>query len=262
MLKRITFRLTAAISGTLFLVVCVMVFLNYSKFQNVFTVFYQSRIDYVIKDMKQSVEFSLSMGLPLSDLKNIQDLIDRVSEEDNQIIAIQVIDPSGSVLFGKYKDSAVDRKVLDEWVVKAKSTQEIWTIHDADAMVIGVSLLNAIDQVSGSLILKYSRSYYDGLLKEMLWDMSKIGIMIFGGGTVLALALAFILFDKTMQGFVRVSRMLNRIETGDRITSGEIASLPPLEQRFASICFPVQSALDEIHRVMDELGQRHRKETK
>jgi uncharacterized protein GlcG (DUF336 family) len=200
MLKRITFRLTAAISSILLLVVCVMVFLNYTKFQKVFTVFYQSRIDYVIKDMKQAVEFSLNMGLPLSDLKNIQDLIDRVGTEDKQIIAIQVVDPSGNVLFTTQKDAAGDQTVPEAWLTKTRSTSEIWTIHDADAMVIGGPLLNAIDQVSGSLVLTYSRFYYDGLLKEMLWDMAKMGVLIFVGGSVLALVLAFLMFDKNHAG--------------------------------------------------------------
>jgi hypothetical protein len=262
MLKRITFRLTAAISSILLLVVCVMVFLNYTKFQKVFTVFYQSRIDYVIKDMKQAVEFSLGMGLALSDLKNTQDLIERVRKEDKQIIAIQVVDPSGSVVFTTHKDAAGDKTVPDAWLTKTRSTSDIWTIHDADAMVIGVPLLNAIDQVSGSLVLEYSRSFYDGLLKEMLWDMAKMGALIFVAGTGVSLMLAFLMFDKTMQGFVRVSQMLNRIESGYRITPGEIASLSPLEQRFVSICFPVQSALDQINGVMDALGSSHGKETK
>lgn len=262
MLKRITFRLTAAISSILLLVVCVMVFLNYTKFQKVFSVFYQSRIDYVIKDMKQAVEFSLGMGLPLSNLKNIQDLIDRVRKEDKQIIAIQVIDPSGDVLFTTQKGAAGDKTVPEAWMTKTKSTSDIWTIHDAEAMVIGVALLNAIDQVSGSMVLKYSRSYYDGLLKEMLWDMAKIGVLILVGGTILALVLAFLMFDRTMQGFVRVSRMLNRIESGHRITSREIGSLPPLEQRFVSICFPVQAALDQINSVMCALDRNQGKQTK
>jgi len=236
--------------------------LNYTKFQKVFTVFYQSRIDYVIKDMKQAVEFSLSMGIPLSDLKNIQDLIDRVRKEDKQIIAIQVVDPSGNIVFTTQKEAAGDKTVPDAWIANTRSNSDIWTIHDAEAMVMGVPLLNAIDQVSGGLVLEYSRSYYDGRLKAMLWDMAKTGLLIFAGGTVLALVLAFFMFDKTMQGFVRVSRMLNRIESGHRITPGEIEPLPPLEQRFVSICFPVQSALDQINGVMDALGQRQGKETK
>ena len=51
------------------MVVSVMAFLNYTKFQSIFTAFYTSRIDYTIRDMKDTIEFSLRLGLPISDLK-------------------------------------------------------------------------------------------------------------------------------------------------------------------------------------------------
>lgn len=253
MLKRVSFRLTLASSAALLLVVGVMVFLNYTKFQKIFTSFYTSRIDYTIRDVKATIEFSLRLGLPISDLKNTQDLMERVTEGDDQILSVRMFDPGGKVIFSTDKETEA-QQVPSGWQHEAEGADDIWYLYERDAMIVGIPLINAIDQKAGSLVLIYSRSLYDGILKSMLWDMIKIGIVIFTVGTGITMLLALIMFNRTMKGFVRVSRMLEQIESGHRISTGEIETLAPLEKRFVSICIPIQAALDQVNQVMDQIG--------
>jgi len=252
MVKKVSFRLTLASAGALLVVVSVMVFLNYTKFQSIFTSFYTSRIDYTIRDMKDTIEFSLRLGLPISDLKNTQDLVDEVKKGDDEILSAQIFDPSGSVIFSTDKHAKV-QKAADPWQKKAADSKDIWFLHEDEAMVVGIPLLNAIDQVAGTLVLNYSRSRYDDILKSMLWDMMKIGGAIFIIGTLITMLLSMMLFNRTMKGFIRVSRMLKQIESGARITPGQIEVLSPLEKRFANICLPVQAALESIGQVMESI---------
>lgn len=252
MVKKVSFRLTIASAGALLMVVSVMVFLNYTKFQSIFTAFYTSRIDYTIRDMKDTIEFSLRLGLPISDLKNTQDLVDKVKKGDDEILAAQIFDPGGMVIFSSQKESKT-RQAAPEWREKAKASKDIWFLYEDEAMVVGIPLLNAIDQVAGTLVLNYSRSRYDGILKSMLWDMIKIGTAIFLVGTLVTMVLSMMIFNRTMKGFVRVSRMLEDIESGQRITSGQLETLSPLEQRFLNICLPIQTALDRINQVMESI---------
>ncbi len=251
MVKRVSFRLTLASSAALLIVVGVMVFLNYTKFQNIFTSFYTSRIDYTIRDVKDTIEFSLRLGLPISDLKNTQDLMERVRDRDEQILTVQMFDPGGKVIFSTEKEF---QTVPSLWQNAAESSTDIWFLYERNAMIVGIPLLNAIDQVAGNLVLTYSRSLYDGILKSMLWDMIKIGAVIFAVGTGITMLLALLMFNKTMKGFIRVSRMLEQVEYGQRISSKEIETLAPLEQRFVSICIPIQDALDQVNQVMDRIG--------
>jgi len=253
MVKKVSFRLTIASAGALFMVVSVMVFLNYTKFQSIFTAFYTSRIDYTIRDMKDTIEFSLRLGLPISDLKNTQDLVDKVKKGDDEILDAQIFDPGGTIIFSTQKELRA-RQAAAEWQKKAAASTDIWFIYQQEAMVVGIPLLNAIDQVAGTLVLNYSRSRYDDILKSMLLDMIKIGSAIFIVGTLVTMALAMMIFNRTMKGFVRVSRMLEQIESGRRITPGQIEVLSPLEQRFVSICLPIQTALDRIDQVMASIS--------
>ena len=250
MVKRVSFRLTLASAAALLMVVCVMVFLNYTKFQNIFTAFYTSRIDYTIRDMKDTIEFSLRLGLPISELKNTLDLIEELKKGDEQILVAQIFDPGGTVIFTTEKEGKTSQ-VPAGWKEQASASKDIWFLNEQDAMIVGIPLLNAIDQVAGTLVLSYSRSLYDGILDGMLWDMVKIGGGVFAVGTGVTMLLALIMFNRTMKGFVRVSRMLEQIEDGHRISSAQIDVLTPLEQRFASICLPIQDALDQMNQVMD-----------
>ena len=252
MVKKVSFRLTIASAAALLMVVSVMVFLNYTKFQSIFTAFYTSRIDYTIRDMKDTIEFSLRLGLPISDLKNTQDLVDKVKKGDDEILTAQIFDPGGTVIFSSQKELKT-RQAPTEWREKAAASKDIWFLYEDEAMIVGIPLLNAIDQVAGTLVLNYSRSRYDDILKSMLWDMIKIGTAIFILGTLVTMVLSMMIFNQTMKGFVRVSRMLEEIESGQRITSEQIETLSPLEQRFLNICLPIQTALDRINQVMESI---------
>jgi len=258
MVKKVSFRLTLASAGALLMVVSVMVFLNYTKFQSIFTSFYTSRIDYTIRDMKDTIEFSLRLGLPISDLKNTQDLVDAAQKGDEEILSAQIFSPGGTVIFSTQKDLQT-RNAAAEWQKKAAASDDIWFLYEQEAMVVGIPLLNAIDQVAGTLVLNYSRLRYDGILKSMLWDMMKIGTAIFILGTLVTMILSMMMFNRTMKGFIRVSRLLEQIESGHRITPGQIEPLAPLEQRFVNICLPIHAALDRINQVMESISPSPKK---
>lgn len=86
--------------------------------------------------MKDTIEFSLRLGLPISDLKNTQDLVDQVQKGDDEILSAQVFDPAGTVIFSAQKQSKTD---------KAAVSTDIWFLNEDEAMVVGIQLLNAID---------------------------------------------------------------------------------------------------------------------
>ena len=178
--------------------------------------------------------------------------MEKVKKRDDEILSAQIFNPSGTAIFSSPKGLKV-RQAQNEWEKKAATSKDIWFLYEEEAMVVGIPLLNAIDQVAGTLVLNYSRSRYDNILKSMLWDMVKIGAAIFIVGTLATLMLAMLIFNRTMKGFVRVSHMLEQIESGQRITPGQIQTLSPLEQRFVNICLPIQTALDRISQVMDAI---------
>ena len=253
MLKRITVRLTMAIATTLLLVLSLMVFLNYTKFQKIFLSFHQERLVYLITEMRDTIEFSLGLGLPLADLENIQELLNRQQQDDDQILFIRLTDPANTLLFATNKGETDHHPPTDQ-PPAPQQTSSLEISQHQDTTIITTPLINGIGQVAGHLTLCASRLHSKAILRTILLDMVKTGSLLLAGSAFLTLLLAWLLLHRTMHRFDRVSEILQTIPSGERITTATIKNMEPLEQRFLTISTPIQSALDEMEALRETLA--------
>ena len=87
-------------------------FLNYFKFERSFSLLIGSRFDAVLRDMKNTIETSLALGLPINALRNTQSLIERETQQDPLILSIEVFEANGNVVFATDRDLIGDQITL------------------------------------------------------------------------------------------------------------------------------------------------------
>ena len=74
-------------------------FFAYYKFESVYSSLVQSRYSFVVFTIKKRVEDSLNLGLPLHQIRQVQDILEREKLRDPQILSIEAYDSQGEVLF-------------------------------------------------------------------------------------------------------------------------------------------------------------------
>ncbi|GEM_PF-2516840 len=179
MIRSLTAQIVIAITAIVFLALALTSFLNYFKFERSFSIFLSSRFEAVLQDMKNSVETSLALGLPLNALRNTQPLIEREKNQDDQILSIEVFEFDGNVVFATDR-SFVGDLISEQWLETRKLSQDQnhWSLREDDALVIGVPLVNSLDIEVGGIALRFSRAFYDQTLRDMMLDLLKSAAMI------------------------------------------------------------------------------------
>ena len=121
-----------------------------------------SRMEFKVNEFRHRIETQMDLGIALSDLRGISEMLDEYRQTDKQILSIEVFDERGVVLFSTDSSFAGDL-VTEAWVTQWRSGRErlAWSHLDRDARVIGISMQDNLGRNVGSLALRYSRNFFD-----------------------------------------------------------------------------------------------------
>lgn len=92
-------RLAVLIALVVLSAVVITAALNFAKFAQVTDRLDESRYAFLAADLRATLEASLDLGLPLEQVENAQDIIDRQRHRDPEILSIEVFDAAGTVLY-------------------------------------------------------------------------------------------------------------------------------------------------------------------
>lgn len=212
MIRNTVVQMTAAITMIVLIGLGLTTFLNYFKFERSFSMLINSRFDAVLRDMKNTVETSLALGLPLNALRNTQALIEREARQDPLILSIEVFEADGSVVFATDRDFISDL-MANEWIEAWRTHDKTgaWRLREDDALVIGVSLVNNLDLEVGGIALRFSRDFYDSSLRAMLLELGVVVLILLAGAIILSLLGAFLLLHTFRNPFTAITGSLNTL---------------------------------------------------
>lgn len=140
-----------------FFAVGMAAFLNYFKYKSTISNIVKSRVLVVGRNIENSVQASLALGMQFTELQQLQQLMQREKSSDRLVRGIDVFDTSGQVIYSTDR-ARLGQKVPTPWIGSAersKSTE--WSSDESDEYVAGISLKNAFDLTVGYLALRYSR---------------------------------------------------------------------------------------------------------
>lgn len=175
--------------------------LNYFKFEKTVTNVIASRFVVTVNGLQGDVENAMNLGLSLAELRDLQQLIEREERSDNQILAIEIADPSGSVLFST-DPKRIDARLPEDWIrTMSRSEGGIWQENFEDNPVLGATLRNTFGQVAGSVMLRYAKSAVAQRTAAVRPGLSiAAAVAIIGCGLVTILGV-WLVFRRIIRGF-------------------------------------------------------------
>lgn len=248
---RLTIKTGLTIVAILLFAVLVTSFLNYYKYQSTLADLVRSRLVVIGLDLKNTVEASVGLGIPLRQTENIQKIINRAKRGDDQILSVEVFETSaagGARLF--HTDQArIGEAVPEKWLkAVADANDAVWTADDKNVLVTGFSLVNNFNQTIGAVVVRNSKAYQVAKVAAMFEKLVRALLVVFTVTSALAFLGVFLLFRRLSSSFGRMTDSLNAVIAGNPPTLTEETATTDEETRY--VLFQDKTAA--LLRVMDE----------
>ena len=203
--------------------------------------FLRDKMVLVLDGVRDSMETSLSLGLPLNSLPGINRAIQATLETDPKILSVEFFDGGGNILYSS-DETLLGDLVSEEWALEWDVGDDPhWTREERDAKVIGLRVRDALGVEVGSLALRYSRAAFDSNIDKMAFQIGLVSIIV-----VLVLAALGAWLSFRLTGGIRDLLVgTHEIVAGDR-TDAPRASEPVFEvpREFAATVQVVQSSIE------------------
>jgi len=207
------FKITAAIATLIAFVLSLAVLMNYAKFERAFSGLTESRLAFLVQDLRETLEFGLDLGLDPAAMANTTSILAREAAKDPQILSILVFDDQGQVLH-RHQREALSRPLSEltpGWFRTALRTHPDaapWRISDPDTLIVGATLTNNFGRAVGGIALRYDRSFHDHELAQALTGLTQAAGLILLAATLIALISAWLLFRSARRDLRRVRSAL------------------------------------------------------
>lgn len=250
-------KVSMALVGILLSTMLMTGLFGYYKFEDVMSSLVSSRYSFVVFTIKQKIEDRLALGLPLRQLRQVQELMELEKARDDQILGIQIYDPEGEVLFDTER-GAIGSRVPALWLepLAGQATQP-FGLRDDDNALVGLPLVNTLGKAEGAVVLRYPGSLLEHELGSLLRRLAIEVAAVLAVFSAIAVAAA-----SWLLGGVR--KRLGAMETALAKTLAEGGEAVPaedaeeLETRFAEFCGKAREAVEQIGEASEEVERLDR----
>ncbi|MFY8106933.1 MAG: hypothetical protein ACOVKO_08440 [Elstera sp.] len=175
--------------------------LNYFKFEKAVTNVIASRFVVTVNGLQGDVENAMNLGLSLAELRDLQQLIEREERSDDQILAIEIADTSGTILFSTDK-SRIDTPLPEDWLrTMTRSEGGIWQETLKGNPVLGATLRNTFGQVAGGVMLSYAKSAISQRTAAVRPGLTAAAVVAILACSLLTVAGVWLVFRNIIAGF-------------------------------------------------------------
>ncbi len=171
------------------------VFLNYFNFEKNHTSMVHSRFFVIARDLQNTAEYGLSLGLSLPELRNLQEVINGILDGHKDIVSIAIFDDHGQVIFHT-DPGEKGRAVPSKWI-GSLDKEAISEFTDDDKSAILLPLANAFNIRTGALALSFPKSHIEIPVKNMFSYLIEYFVISLGIFTVITFA-AVSLFSRNI----------------------------------------------------------------
>ncbi len=194
-------KISITIILLLFFLLSLNTFLNFFNFQTTYSELVRSRFDVIAKDLKNTIEYNINLGLSLSEAKNLQEVLHDILSLDKDIAFIKIFNARGNILFDT--DSAkIDTQVPEDWVAALNKTDPkglSFSDPTGETLVIGVPIEDNFKVLAGAFALGYTASVQNKAVFDMLGYLLKFLVAVLTCFSVLT----FFFVHLLSKGFTR-----------------------------------------------------------
>lgn len=112
----------------------------------------EANIDFVLTQLRDSIEANVSLGIPLQDLRVVQDLLERARVGNPRLLAVEVFSPAGVSLFNTDRGS-IGEEITAAWreSVRHAGTGDRWRAEEFGNLIVGQAIRNDFGEPVGYL---------------------------------------------------------------------------------------------------------------
>jgi sensor histidine kinase regulating citrate/malate metabolism len=253
------------ISWTLVLILAFLLslvtFLNFFNFETAYSELNQSRFEVLARDLKNTIEYNINLGLSLSEARNLQDVIGGMAKLDKDIAFIRIFNAQGRILYDT-DPSGVGTRVPESWAGElgsVGSSLPVLTDPEGKRMVIGVPVADSFNVMAGAFALGYDRAAQDRDVRSMFGYLMRFLALVLGVASVLAYLAVALLSKGFTRSVVEMTRSLDAIgregampvpdpAPGETLFSGEI-------RRFRETTRKALGEIRDLERRMDDMDK-------
>jgi len=135
--------------------------LNYFKYRTTAESLVNARLVVIGKSIENSVQASLSLGIPFSNIRSLTSLLERERDADELVFGIEIFNAEGQIIYST-DQLRVGRKVQTTWLNSAlQATETNWVAQAGSDSALGIALKNSFGVIEGYLALRYTREPID-----------------------------------------------------------------------------------------------------
>ncbi|MGE5477470.1 MAG: hypothetical protein ACM3Q1_12495 [Bacteroidales bacterium] len=250
-------KVSAALVGILLSTMVLTGLFGYSKFGDVLSGLVSSRYSFVVFTIKQKIEDRLALGLPLRQLRQVQDLMELEKARDSQILGIQIYDLNREVLFDTER-GAIGSRVPADWLEPlAAQVSQPFNLRDDDNALVGLPLISTLGKVEGAVVLRYPAAYLEHELGRLLSRLAAEFAAVLIGFALIAVAAAAVLLGGVRRRLRAMEDTLDKTLT----LGGEAVPAEDGEEfsaRFAEFCGKAREAVEQMGDASQEVERLDR----
>lgn len=182
----------------------------------------EANVDFLLSQLRDAIEANVGLGLPLSDVRVVQDLIERAKATDDQVLAVEVFSPDGVSLFNTDRGS-IGEPISPLWqnAVRYRIENERWRVEELGNIVVGAVIRNDFAEPVGYLAVMVSGEARSQHAANVLAGLARQAILVVPAALLAVLLAALIVFRLSNQG---VRLLAGRLAA--EAPSAETAGLP------------------------------------
>ncbi|MCB1778277.1 MAG: hypothetical protein KDI50_12655 [Candidatus Competibacteraceae bacterium] len=187
--------------------------MNYAKFEYTFNSLTESRLAFLVQDLRDTLELGLDLGLDPAVMANTAAILSREAAQDPHILSISVFNEQGDILH-QYQSELLGHHpvapLAPAWLQTVLQATSKTPQHasDLETLVVGLPLMNNFGRPVGSLVLRYDRAFYDQELQQTLFRLIRAALLILAIASLIALLGVWRLFRDTRRELRQVSATL------------------------------------------------------
>ncbi len=241
---RVRFIIVALVVS--FFAVGMAAFLNYFKYKSTIGGIVKSRVLVIGRNIENSVQASLSVGMQFVELGTMNALLAREKASDRLVRGIDVFDHTGQIIYST-DGARVGEKVAKDWTdASGRSKTTEWGLEGGNEYVAGISLKNNFDLTVGYLALRYSAEEVERAARVAGREILTAAIVSFVGIALVA-PLALIVVIR------RFERDLGALEAAASHLEDRSEPALPTGSAFDGAIGNLRSSLRDANTALDDL---------
>ena len=162
--------------------------LDYFKFENTLAQVVRARTEISVLSIRGTIENNMNIGLPLSAVRNVGDIIDRTKAIDPDIRDIAVFETGhGTILTSADDRAGAARPAPAAWLAaQARAAGGGWHVRLDDSDVVGQPIHNSFGGIEGGVAVVSSRDGARALMTAIRHRLQQVMPALLAGFLVLA----------------------------------------------------------------------------